>query len=355
LHLAAPYHHHGATDIAPLTDQSAAHHTPAPSRQIGLRNLAGKPLSQHGIETILGNPFYTGLIVIKRTGAVYEGLHEPIVEAQVFQRVQDVKAGKAGKKVTRHNHLYRGLFRCGLCNSPMSPERQKGQVYYRCQLSACPTRTIREDRLANEIKAALANLELTGEQAEKLRRDWLSWTESDERDECARSVDLRIDQADNRLSRLTDLLIDNTITKEDFNERKRVLKLELAGLDEQRQKTTRFHLFGRQMEMFLELMKNLSGLYILAKPEEKRWMVENCLSNRTVVGKELCLEPYSWLQCRDFAELTPMVNHNGPLLELLSYGKIQSKPEDGTTCLPSPLVRKLDDRYEVKSYPRYES
>jgi hypothetical protein len=104
LDLAAPHHHHGATDIAPLTDQSAAHHTPAPSRQIGLRNLAGKPFSQHGIETILGNPFYTGLIVIKRTGAVYEGLHQPIVEAQVFQRVQDVKVNRplfaGGSKVS---------------------------------------------------------------------------------------------------------------------------------------------------------------------------------------------------------------------------------------------------------------
>ncbi|MFD1156810.1 recombinase family protein [Roseovarius aestuarii] len=286
---------------------------------LGLRNLAGKPISQHGIETILGNPFYTGLIVIKRTGAVYQGIHEPIIDTQMFQRVQDVKAGKAGKKITRHNHLYRGLFRCGHCDGPMTPELQKGRVYYRCQVSSCPTMTIREDRLANAISTAFTRYEISDDQAAQLQKDWMAWIDSDERDEGIRSVELRMDQAMARLSRLTDLLVDNAISQDDFFERKRTLKLELAALKEEQGKSTQFHPTGAQMKKFLELMKNLAELHRSAKPAEKRWMIENCFSNRAVIGRELCLKPYSWLQSRNFSELTPLVNNNGPVIELIEH------------------------------------
>ncbi len=82
----------------------------------GLRNHNNSPLSLSGIETILKNPFYTGIIEIKRTGKTYKGVHDPIVSVRVFQNVQKMKLGRSGKKATRHNHLFRGLFRCGLCN-----------------------------------------------------------------------------------------------------------------------------------------------------------------------------------------------------------------------------------------------
>lgn len=136
----------------------------------GLRNHAGQPLSLCGIETIINNPFYTGLIVIQRSGKTYDGIHEPIVPATLFRHVQEVKAGRNGKVVTRHNHLYRGLFRCGLCDGPMSPELQKGRVYYRCQTRTCPTRTIREDRLEAIITDALRRLEITPTEAARLER-----------------------------------------------------------------------------------------------------------------------------------------------------------------------------------------
>ncbi|MCK0103227.1 recombinase family protein [Pseudohalocynthiibacter sp. F2068] len=293
----------------------------------GLRNHAGKPLSQHGIETILANPFYTGLIVIKRTGATFQGVHKPLVEMKTFQRVQDIKAGKAGKKVTRHNHQYRGLFRCGLCDGPMSPERQKGWVYYRCQKPECATKTVREDAIDQAVQAALGLLELCEAQAEKLRNDWLAWIESNQRETHIRSIELRLDHTRERLSRLTDLLIDGTIGKADFNDRKRTLALELAQLEENRKDADRNHLSIEQMEIFIELMKNLSRLHISAEPAEKRSLVKNCFSNRTVVGKEPCLKPHSWLQSQEFSELSPLVNHIDPLIELFCKSRKPAGPK----------------------------
>lgn len=45
----------------------------------GFRNHGGRPLSLHGIETILNNPFYTGIIEIKRTGHGLETKKETLM------------------------------------------------------------------------------------------------------------------------------------------------------------------------------------------------------------------------------------------------------------------------------------
>jgi len=290
--------------------------------QLGLRNHREKPLSQHGIETILANPFYTGMIVIKRTGAVYDGKHASIIDMRTFRRVQDVKAGRAGKKVTRHNHLYRGLFRCGPCHGPMSPERQKGRVYYRCQNPSCPTTTVREDHIETAVQDFLKRHEMSARDARKLDSDWQKWLASDARSEELRGLELQISQFEARLHRLTDLLLDGTLDKEDFHQRRQALKLDLGELAQRRAEAARNHLSNAEMQKFLELMKSLEALHILANDDEKRWMVENCISNRTVVGKKLCLEPHSWLQERQISELSPLVTHNDPLLELIRrFGK----------------------------------
>ncbi|GGD35255.1 recombinase family protein [Sinisalibacter lacisalsi] len=311
--------------------------------RLGLCGPTGKPISKHGVEKILSNPFYTGLIHIKRTGAVYEGMHEPIVDARNFRRVQDLKAGKAGKKVTRHNHTYRGLFRCGICGSTMPPERQKGHVYYRCQTSDCPTKTIREDQISKEVYETLKGLEIKPDQAAKLERDWQRWINSSQRQDEVRSLELRMAQCEQRLARLTDLLIDFTITKTEYNDRKRRLTMELVDLKDERQKANEIGLSNQDMTQFLELMKNLAQLHISAKPLEKRWMVQNCFSNRTVTGRELCLEPSNWLQVRDVASLTPLVTQDGPILELLSAGKIPVSPEDELDVTPRPMKIESND------------
>ena len=264
--------------------------------QLGLRNLSGQPLSLHGIATILSNPFYCGIIEIKRTGHVYDGIHQPLIDTKTYNYVQDVKAGRAGKKVTKHNHLYRGLFRCGHCDAPMSPELQNRVVYYRCQTPTCPTKTIREDDIGSEVERALVDLQLTDENAVELERQWEIWLHGQERNEVLRSLDLRLDQAKARLTRLTDLLLDGTLSNDDFTARNRTLVLEIRTIEEELDQSSKNHLVGDEMEKYLEIMKSLVLLHRSGKPAEKRMMVKYCFSKRLVHGKKLYLEPYNWLQ-----------------------------------------------------------
>jgi site-specific DNA recombinase len=97
----------------------------------GLRSRAGNALARTSMEQLLGNPFYCGVIRIKKTGETYKGVHQPLISASLFQRVQDLKSGKYHKKVRRHSYTYRGLFRCASCGNKLIAESQKtyGHLY----------------------------------------------------------------------------------------------------------------------------------------------------------------------------------------------------------------------------------
>lgn len=267
----------------------------------GLRNLNDRPLTLHGVETILNNSFYTGVITISRTGATFDGVHEPIIPAKLFQRVQDIKSGRSGPKTTRHNHLFQGLFRCGLCTGPMSPEIQKGRCYYRCQRTGCPTATIREDRLEDAIRYRLRQLQLKPRPAKRLEKVWLLSGLEEDSEEKAKALRLQIADEKKRLDRLTDLLLDATIDAGTYSERQRSGRLRLAELRDQLSGLPDANKIARRRRDFLELLKTLCLLYEFAAPPEKREIVENAFSNRSVAGKYVDLQPYKWLVSHESA------------------------------------------------------
>ncbi|WP_323768493.1 recombinase family protein [Marinovum sp.] len=267
----------------------------------GLRNLNGRPLTLHGVETILNNSFYTGVITIARTGASYDGVHDPIIPAKLFHRVQDIKSGRSGPKCTRHNHLFQGLFRCGLCRGPMSPELQKGRCYYRCQRRGCPTATIREDRLEDAIRFRLGQLQIKPSAAKKLETAWMSKGAETATEDMAKALRLQIADEEARLERLTDLLLDSTIDRNTYRERQRSGKLRLVELRDELEKLPNAEKIAQRRRDFLELVKTLCLLYENANLAEKREIVENAFSNRLVAGKYVDLQPYKWLVSHDSA------------------------------------------------------
>ena len=264
----------------------------------GLRNIRGGKLTLCGLGNILQNPFYIGLIHVKSCGKTYEGVHEPIVSVATWQRAQDVRTDRSGPKVTRHDHLFQGIFRCGLCGRPMVPEAQKGHVYYRCKGKGCPTKTIREDALEVAILAELRQLELSARSAATAANveppeNIVSLTEQ------RAAIALQIDDEESRLDRLDDLLIDGTIPKESYDRKRQAIQVRLAGLHEQLRKMPDPEQLQAHLEKLAELRNNLVYLYEMADRSERRMIVENVWPNRTVCGKKPCFEPYDWVVRRE--------------------------------------------------------
>lgn len=264
-------------------------------RRRGLTNRSGQRLSMSGLETMLNNPFYTGVIRIKRTGTTYQGIHERLISPNLFERAQAIKSGKAGPKVTRHDHTYRGLFRCGHCDGPMVPELQKGHVYYRCPKRECPTKTVREEAIEAAIEACMLRTELTAPDRNTFEVWVASWIASPENEEHEKTWQLRKANIQDRIDRLTDALVDRLIDREAFAARRQRLALEEETLEGERQEWGDKAKKAERMRSLIELAKSLVQTYRFAKTSEKRQLVEMTTSNRRVYGKDVYIEPSNWL------------------------------------------------------------
>jgi DNA invertase Pin-like site-specific DNA recombinase len=263
---------------------------------LGIRNQHGKIVSKFGLENILQNPFYCGIIRIKRTGAIYKGIHEPLISVSLFEAVQARKAGKAVKRKTRHFFPYRSLLKCGYCRTSMIPERQKGHVYYRCHTKGCKTTGIRQENIEVEIRQVLESARLTDHDIKTLTLTVQKWNDRSDKKQEEKTFDMQLRKLADRQERLTDALIDRLIEKETFNERKSALLLEQERLREKAKKSAESKICPNHFRQFLERLKNLAEHYYFAEGTEKREIAEITTSNRFVNGKKLTIEPANWLQ-----------------------------------------------------------
>lgn len=261
----------------------------------GLRSHGGKPLNKSGIEKMINNPFYCGVIRVRKTGETFKGAHEPIIGVVLFERVQDIKSGKKVKKFTRHNHLYRGLFRCQHCSRSLVGELHKGRVYYRCQTIGCATKSIREDRIGETVKGLLKHLALTPDDLAVAHKRLPEMVEKEDDGQVCAALSLRRDQISSRLDRLTDMHLDGLIDGNGFQTKKAALLIEQQSVEEQLVVANSNSVNEATVRRFLELTTSLARLYDSATKPEKRRIVEWATLNRTAAGNSVCFEPSKWL------------------------------------------------------------
>ena len=85
------------------------------------------------IDAIMKNPFYHG--VMRYNGNLYPHRYEPVITKELFDKVQEIKAGYNKKhfKYAGLPYAYRGLIRCADCGCMITPEKAKDKyVYYHC-------------------------------------------------------------------------------------------------------------------------------------------------------------------------------------------------------------------------------
>jgi hypothetical protein len=122
-------------------------------------NELGLRLARSYFETILKNRFYLGYFVWQ--GVEYKGTHEPIISGQVFDRVQDVFAGRNKPKHRKHAFAFAGLLKCAHDGCTVTAERQKGKyIYYRCShgRGKCSLPYMREQEVSDRMGEVLKDI-----------------------------------------------------------------------------------------------------------------------------------------------------------------------------------------------------
>lgn len=126
---------------------------------------------------ILRNPVYKGELLHRATGEIFHGLHEPLVDAALWEDCRRILDESAGLQPSAHREtvaILKGLVRCGHCGGAMAPVftvKRKGlrYSYYRCVSSTkvadseCPLRGVSGELLERQVVAQLGTIFKTPE------------------------------------------------------------------------------------------------------------------------------------------------------------------------------------------------
>lgn len=252
---------------------------------MGLRSKSGKVVKPNRISDILNNTFYMGLITIKKTGETFAGGHEPLITKGLFERVQDIMHGRTNTRPFKHDFLFRRRVACRACSYSVIGETHKAHVYYRCQAAGCHRTCLREEVIETAVCKALFPLRFTGEERAYLKQEIarLAADSQGQREQQEKSLKLALAQIDERLNRVTDAYIDRLIDRESYEQRKRALLLERAGLDDKLRALRDGK--GESLGEFLERADTAYFTYKTGTPEQKRKLLDVLTSNRTAEGK----------------------------------------------------------------------
>lgn len=255
---------------------------------LGLRTKSGRIITKNKLTRILNNPFYTGIIRLKKTNETFAGIHQAIVSKSVFDRVQAILQGKLNTRTLRHDFLFRRRLKCQKCQHTLIGETHKGYVYYRCQTADCPTTAVREEAVESAILERFAGLCYSEDERRYLGRKLREFEagENEQQEQAVKGIQVRVGQINDRIARLTDAYVDRLIEKDLFEQRKNALLSERKDLEEKQSLWSTGKLrASAELANFLERAKSACSAYKAANPEEKRELVNALTSNRVLDGK----------------------------------------------------------------------
>jgi len=122
--------------------------------------------ANHQVKGILTNPTYIGKVRYqvkdKKNTVVCDGLHEPIVSAELFEQVQTLLANNkraAPTKQPKDDAYFTGVLRCAGCRSKMYPHISRGKRRYICAgkgFGACEASSVGHEQLEQAFAGYLA-------------------------------------------------------------------------------------------------------------------------------------------------------------------------------------------------------
>lgn len=239
----------------------------------------GHELAKSDLAKILRNPFYYGSF--NWNGDIWsnKGSYIPIVDKDIWNKVQVVLDEQNKPKIRKHNFTYSMLMKCGGCGSAITAERKtkyyKGTnrevsyTYYHCTRPyhskvKCHQKPISESDLELELVKVIESIDLSSEVALVLK-NILKESHTEEEEFHTNSITaLRRQQDDQqtKLDRLLDGYLDGTLSKEVYEFKNKQLTDEKENTLNQLQKHENGNkVYFEQVENFINLCNIAPKIY----------------------------------------------------------------------------------------------
>lgn len=281
------------------------------------RKTGGRPMSLSYIYKIFTNPFYAGVIRRMHDGEIreYKGIHEPMISLADFEEVQYLLGRKDRPRPKTHEFAYTGLIKCRECGSAITAEeknkhQKNGNIhqytYYHCTKRKtdvkCQQKCIEVKMMENQILSYLDRIYISDKFREAAIKYFDEAKGNDEKEirEIIYSQKLTLQKTEESLKRLTDLLIEGTLNKEEYNERKTELQRQqwqLEGKIRQDELHTRQWL--EPLKDFIFFLNQAKNWFIFGNTEEKKGILQTISSNLSLINKILIFEakkPFTFME-----------------------------------------------------------
>jgi len=250
----------------------------------GLRTRGGVKLAKSRIAEMLRDPFYYG--AMRWNDVVYgNGAHEPLVSKEVFDKVNDILAGKKAPAFKRRFFQFRKMITCGECAGSVTAEIKKGQyIYYHCNhyRNCSQKANTQEKEIESQLFGVFKFFEsITPEEAEELKNRIKKnhAQEIEYKESTIKSLNERYSMLQKRLDRLYDDHLDGTISRDLWQRKQKEITDEQAEALNQlgRLKSEEAKYFEIWLNI-IDLARHAREIYEKRNPEERRMLLSHLFS-----------------------------------------------------------------------------
>ncbi len=253
---------------------------------------SGVRINRAYLEAVLKSPFYIGQFVWR--GVTYDGKHSPLMSPDLFQRVQDVFAGRNKPRYRKHEFAFAGLLRCAHDGCTVTTERQKGRyIYYRCShgRGKCPLPYMREQDVANRLGEVLKHIFVPEGIASQIVRSLQADLDRSERERRASLAALqqRLAAIRTRMDQVYEDKLDGKLSEEfwnrkqaEYRDQERGLQVQISRLGEP---VTQENVLT--VQRVFELAQGAYSLYLTRNLAEQGQLLKSVLLNCTTDGVSL--------------------------------------------------------------------
>jgi DNA invertase Pin-like site-specific DNA recombinase len=255
--------------------------------QLGPRTAKGKPLSAQTFQKTLVNPIYKGMIVLPEWDFSGPGSFQPLIDADLFDQVQDVLNGRrpslTGYQRNRIEFPLRVFVRCAKCGVGITGSISKGRndtyAYYACREKSCYSFRTAPDELHSIFLAWLTRLAPKPEAIEAIKETIRAvWQQRKGDMDALRSVlSRKLTKAEERKATLLNRLLDGDVDKVTYKTHSARLTVEIEDVKAEIRNT---ELEDIELERVLEFADR-----IILRPA--RLWVESSLDQRQRLQKTL--------------------------------------------------------------------
>ena len=263
-------------------------------------NENGVKISKQTFLNTIRNPVYTGKIYVKpwknEPSQIVMGLHPPLITEDIYHLANDVLEGRK-RNMKFHDDksdLYplKGFLKCPVHNTSLTAyacqsHNKELHHYYLCCRSKCEQRHRIKD-VHDSIEEILSTIFFSAQTVnlyKKLLERIFEKEDLNRRDEIQR-VKKEVDKAEARRSNLQDLILDGTITPQDYQDMKGkvdkdliLFKSKLSGLMDQPSP------YKTYISKTVPMLENLTGFYREADGQTKRKILGCIFSEKLVLEK----------------------------------------------------------------------